>query len=77
MEKRIKLELKGALKRFVSADPESYPLGSAASVGDLAAQLGIAEHEVFLVFVDGVQANLDSALKGCERVLFIAPLCGG
>jgi len=40
-------------------------------------QLGIAEYEVYLVFMDGVPANLDSSIEGGERVALFPPLGGG
>jgi sulfur carrier protein ThiS len=77
MEKRIQLELQSTLKRFLPADHESYSIGSGLKVRDILQQLGIAEYEVNLVFIDGMPANLDSAIEGGERVMLYPPLGGG
>jgi sulfur carrier protein ThiS len=77
MEKRIQLELQSTLKRFLPADHESYAIGSGFKVRDILQQLGIAEYEVNLVFIDGIPANLDSAIEGGERVMLYPPLGGG
>ena len=77
MEKRIHLELQSTLKRFLPADHESYAIGSGLKVRDILLQLGIAEYEVNLVFIDGIPANLDSTIEGGERVMLYPPLGGG
>ncbi len=77
MEKRIQLELQSTLKRFLPAGHESYSIGSGLKVRDILKQLGIAEYEVNLVFIDGIPANLDSTIEGGERVMLYPPLGGG
>jgi sulfur carrier protein ThiS len=62
---------------FLPADHESYSIGSGLKVRDILQQLGIAEYEVNLVFIDGMPANLDSAIEGGERVMLYPPLGGG
>jgi sulfur carrier protein ThiS len=77
MEKRIQLELQSTLKRFLPADHESYPIRSGLQIRDILKQLGIAEYEVNLVFIDGSPANLDTAIEGGQRVTLYPPLGGG
>jgi sulfur carrier protein ThiS len=77
MKKLIRLELQATLKRFLPDSPDSYSVESGIRVKDLVKQLGIAEYEVNLVFMDGVPANLDSSIEGGERVTLFPPLGGG
>ena len=77
MEKKIQLELQTSLKRFLPAAHTSYPIEAGIRVRDLMDQLGIAEYEVNLVFIDGAAANLDSTIEGGERVMLYPPLGGG
>ena len=77
MVKQIQLELQATLKRFLPAAHESYVIEPGLRVRDLLAQLGIPEHEVNLIFINGGLANLDSTVSGGERVVLYPPLGGG
>ena len=77
MGKQIRLELQATLKRFLPASHEHYSIECGICVRDLLEQLGIAEYEVNLVFINGVPAKLDSTIEGGERVMLYPPLCGG
>jgi sulfur carrier protein ThiS len=77
MQRQIQLELQTTLKRFLPAAPESYPIEPGIRVRELMTQLGIAEYEVNLVFINGTPANLDSTLEGGERLTLFPPLGGG
>lgn len=77
MEKKIRLELKATLKRFLPVSHESYSVESDIRVRDLVKRLGIEEYEVNLVFIDGVLANLDSIIEDGERITLFPPLGGG
>lgn len=77
MQKLIRLELKATLKRFLPDSPDSFSIESGIRVKDLVKQLGVAEYEVNLVFIDGALANLDSSIAGGERVTLFPPLGGG
>ena len=77
MEKQIQLELRATLKRYLPAAPESYNIEVGCRVRDILKQLGIAEYEVNLVFIDGTPANLDSTIEGGDRVTLFPPLGGG
>lgn len=77
MKKLIRIELKATLKRFLPDSHDSYSIESGIRVKDLVEQLGIAEYEVTLVFIDGVLANLDSIIEGGKRVTLFPPLGGG
>ena len=77
MAKQIQLELQATLKRLLPAAPEVYSIEPGRPVRDLLKQLGIAEYEVNLVFIDGTPSNLDSTIEGGERVTLFPPLGGG
>ena len=77
MGKQIRLELQATLKRFLPAACEYYPIECGIRVRDLLEQLGIAEYEVNLVFINGVPTNLDSTIEGGEKVVLYPPLGGG
>ena len=77
MKKQIQLELQTTLKRFLPAAHEHYPIEPGLRVRDLLEQLGIAEYEVNLVFINGTSANFDSTIEGGERVVLYPPLGGG
>ena len=77
MGKQIRLELQATLKRFLPAACEDYPIECGIRVRDLLEQLGIAEYEVNLVFINGVPTNLDSTIEGGEKVVLYPPLGGG
>ena len=77
MKKLIRLDLKATLKRFLPDSHDSYSIDSEIRVKDLVKQLGIAEYEVNIVFIDGVLANLNSRIEGGERVALFPPLGGG
>ncbi len=69
--------MKATLKRFLPHSHDSYSIESGICVKDLVKQLGIAEYEVNLVFINGVLANLDSSIEGGEWVTLFPPLGGG
>ncbi len=77
MGKQIQLDLQATLKRYRPVSHEAYPIESGLRVTDLLEQLGIAEHEVNLVFINGVSVNLNAAIKGGECVTLYPPLGGG
>ena len=77
METHVRLELMATLKRYQPVSHDRYPITPGILVRELMMQLNILEHEVNVVFVDGIKGNLDSMLSGGERVAFFPPLGGG
>lgn len=77
MKTHIRLELLATLKRYQPDSSDRYPIKPGIGVHELLAQLKIPEYEVNLVFIDGMKGNLDSILKGGERVGLFPPLGGG
>jgi len=77
MNKLIRLELKATLKRYRPDSHDAYSIESGICVKDLVKQLGVPEYEVYIVFIDGVLANLDSSIKDGALVTLFPPLDGG
>ena len=59
METCIRLELVATLKQRRPASPDRFPITPGQRVRELLGRLKIHEYEVNLVFIDGLQANLD------------------
>ena len=73
----IHLKLFATLRRFQPASEGGYPITPGVSVRDLIRELGIPEREAKLVFINSVRCDLDSRLKGGERVGIFPPVGGG
>ena len=77
METHIRLELLATLKRYEPDATGKYAIKPGIKVRDLMAELSIPEYEVNLVFIDGKRGNIESVLKGGERLGLFPPLGGG
>lgn len=77
MLSHIKLELLASLKRYLPDNYETYSITSGICMSELIKDLGIPEYEVNFIFIDGNKGNLESMLKGGERISLSPPLCGG
>lgn len=77
MVKQIQLELQTTLKRYLPSAHESYPIEPGLRIRDLLKLLGIPEYEVNLIYINGGLGNLDTTVKGGERVVLYPPLGGG
>lgn len=77
METTIRLELLATLKRYEPDSTGKYAIKRGIRVLDLMKELNIPEYEVNLVFIDGEKGNINSTLKGGERVGLFPPLGGG
>ena len=76
MAAHITINLFASLKKFSPVSSDSYPVKPGMSVKTLLEELCVPEDEVRLVFIDGVKHDLESVLKGGERV-GIFPAVGG
>jgi molybdopterin converting factor small subunit len=77
MAETIQLELLMTLKQYQPDSHHAYPIGPGVTVRELLERLKIPEYEVNLVFINGEKGNLNSSLKGGERVALFPPLGGG
>ena len=77
MKTQIQLKLFASLRPFMPATGEDYHIEPGTTVGDLLDQLNIPPEKAKLVFIDGIQSNLSTALSGGERVGIFPPVGGG
>ena len=59
------------------ASADNYAIEAGITVGALLQQLDVPQDMIKLVFIDNVQAELTSILKGGERVGIFPPVGGG
>ena len=77
MQSHIQIKLFANLQKFMPASAENYAIEPGIAVGALLQQLDIPQDLIKLVFIDDVQAELTSVLKGGERVGVFPPVSGG
>jgi sulfur carrier protein ThiS len=73
----IKLTLEAILGKYVPDDPDAYEVPFGMNVGELIAKLGIPEHLVMFVIVNGQMATLDTILQDNSSVSLCPYICGG
>ena len=77
MKKQIELELLATLKRYLPESNNRFEIEPGITIREVVSLLGIPEYEIYLIFINGEKANLDSILTGGERVGLFTPLDGG
>jgi len=77
MEMHINIQLFASLSNFTPVSAEKYPIAPDTTVRMLLAQLGVAENEAKLIFIDGKKGDLTSMLQGGDRVGLFPPVGGG
>ena len=77
MESHIQIKLFASLQKFMPASAENYAIEAGITVGALLQQLEVPQDMIKLVFIDNVQAELTSTLKGGERIGIFPPVGGG
>jgi len=73
----IKLTLEAILGKYVPDNPGAYEVPSGMNVEGLIAQLGIPEHLVMFVIVNGQMATLETVLQDNASVSLCPYICGG
>jgi molybdopterin converting factor small subunit len=73
----VKLKLYATLQAFMPAGGEEYPISPGMTVQDILTQLKLPGEKARLIFIDGMQADLSTKLKGGERVGIFPPVGGG
>lgn len=77
----VQVKISTTLRKYVPAyDPEKalhIDVPEAASIGDLAAQLGIPAEKIKFVMLNGRALPLETALADGDRVAFFPPVGGG
>ena len=64
-------------KRYPPESNHMFDIEPGITIRELISLLEISEYEVYLIFINGENANLDSILTGGERVGLFPPLDGG
>ena len=77
MEVRIRIKLFATLQSFMPASAENYAIETGTTIRTLLRQLDIPENKAKLIFIDGIKAELTTALQGGERVGIFPPVGGG
>ena len=77
MENYIDLKLYATLNKFIPASADKFPVKEGDTVLSLIEKLGIPRKEAKLIFIDGVKREIDTVLKGGERVGIFPPVGGG
>ena len=73
----IQLKLYATLQVFTPPEGEDYPIAPGTTIRALLEKLNVPAEKAKLVFIDGAQADLYSALQGGERVGIFPPVGGG
>jgi sulfur-carrier protein len=69
--------LRKYLPGYDAATGLSMEAPEGAIVRDVAHNLGVPEEEIRIIMVNGIGANLDTVLRGDERVALFPPVGGG
>ncbi len=73
----IELKMYATLRKYTPPDADRYPVTPEITIGQLLRELEIPDKSVKLVFVNGRRADLDTPLRGNERVGLFPPVGGG
>lgn len=77
---RVSVKLFGDLRKYArKGAPDLLPvtLAAGATVGDLAAQIGISAQDELIAGVNGEQAESATVLRDGDQVLLLSPMEGG
>jgi molybdopterin converting factor small subunit len=77
MNVHIHLKLFANLSKFAPSDGERLPIEPGQSIREVLETIGVPREKAKLIFVDGIKGNLDTVLKGGERVGLFPPVAGG
>ncbi len=75
----IKIRLFGALVRYSASGEDSFDfyISNSMTIRQLLKTLNISEQEVWMVTVNGSQAQLDDLVKDNDQVMIFEPVLGG
>lgn len=77
MEIFVELKLFATLEQYRPENADQYPITAGSSVYDLLDLLSIPKSAVKLVYINRARAELDTILKGGERIGLFPPIGGG
>lgn len=73
MKQTIEVELQATLKSYLPDNPDRFPVEPGSRIRDVIRRLNIPEYEVFLVFINGNNGNIDSRISGGDRIGLFPP----
>ena len=77
MNVHIQVKLYANLNPFTPVNADSYALDKGSTIAQLLDQLNIPKDKVRLIFINNLKGDLNSILKGGERVGIFPPIGGG
>ena len=77
MKTQINIKLFATLQQFMPESADNYTIEVGTTIQRLLDQLDIPQEKAKLVFINGVKADLSTALNGGERVGIFPPVGGG
>ncbi len=77
MTSHISINLYATLRKYMPESADRFPIEPGVTVGDVVDRLAIPRKQAKLVFVNSVRSDLDTPLKGGERVGVFPPVGGG
>ena len=73
----IQLKLFANLQKYTPPGSDHFAIEAGVSVGALLEGMGVPIHQIKIVFINGVSAELTTTLEGGERVGIFPPVGGG
>ena len=77
MKSQIQIKLFAGLQSFSPSTTDQFEIEPGTTIRDILAQIEIPIDKARLIFIDGIKADLDTPLKGGERVGIFPPVGGG
>jgi molybdopterin converting factor small subunit len=77
MKAQINIKLFASLQQFMPASADNYTIEAGVTIQRLLEMLEIPQGKAKLIFINGVKADLNTALNGGERVGIFPPVGGG
>lgn len=77
MSVHIQLKLFANLRDFAPPDTDRLSIEAGQSIREVLAAIGLPAEKAKLIFVNGTKGDLDTILKGGERVGLFPPVAGG
>ena len=77
MKTYIQIKLFADLSAFTPPAADNFPIETGATVRRVLEDIQIPTEKVRLVFINNIKGDLDSTLRGGERVGIFPPIGGG
>lgn len=77
MSVHIQLKLFANLREFAPPDTDRLAIEPGQSIREVLATIGLPAEKAKLIFVNGTKGDLETVLKGGERVGLFPPVAGG